>query len=185
MLHPDWLCPARPVDGLHVVRAEVPSPDLNRFFYTAVGADWWWTDRLEWTDERWLAHLDRPQVETWVGYVSGTPVGYFELEGPPPRGDKADARGDVEIAYFGLLPQFVGRGIGGALLTAAVQRAWTLAGEARAPGSSEPAAAAGRVWLHTCSLDSPRALANYRARGFRLDRTETQRQTLPHHGAPR
>ena len=77
---------------LEVRRAEVPCPDLNRFFYTAVGSDWWWYVRLDWSRAKWLEYLDRPELETWVGYLSGTPAGYFELE--------AQGGSEVELVYF-------------------------------------------------------------------------------------
>ena len=161
MLDPAWLRPAaRPDERLSVVRVGIPSPELNRFFYTAVGGGWFWTDRLGWSYAEWKAYLDRAAVETWVAYLDGTPVGYFELE--------QQAAGSVEIAYFGLLPQFTGRRIGAWLLSVATVRAWSLW-----PPSTR------RVWLHTCSLDSPIALANYQARGFRLFKTETQTVRLP------
>jgi GNAT superfamily N-acetyltransferase len=143
--------------GLRVERARIPCPELNRFFYTAVGGDWYWIDRLEWTYGQWLAWLGRPELETWIGYFEGTPAGYFELERQPGA--------HVELAYFGLLPGFLGRGIGGPLLTAAVERAWEMD--------------ASRVWVHTCSLDAPAALRNYQARGFRLYKTETIGKELP------
>ncbi len=145
------------VAELEIRQARIPAPELNRFLYTAVGGDWHWVDRLGWTYEQWFAYLHRPELETWVAYLSGTPAGYFELE--------CQTGGDVELAYFGLLPQFVGRGIGGWLLTRAVERAWALG--------------ARRVWLHTCTLDSPAALAGYQARGFRIYKEETTAQELP------
>jgi GNAT superfamily N-acetyltransferase len=138
--------------GVRVERAEIVSPELSRFLYTAVGGDIAWTDRLGWDHERWLAFLDRPGVETWVAYQRGTPAGYVELE--------AQDEGAVEITYFGLLPAFRGRGIGGPLLTFGTARAWDLAD--RWPGRT----ATRRVWVHTCSLDGPYALANYEKRGF-------------------
>ncbi len=141
-------------------QAKIPSPELNRFLYTAVGSGWTWIDRLAWTRERWLEYLDRPELETWVGYVSGTPAGYFELERQP--GERGES---VEIAYFGLLPRFTGLGLGGHLLTLATRRGWEM-------GSS-------RVWVHTCSLDHPRALGNYEARGFRIFKVETEEKELP------
>jgi GNAT superfamily N-acetyltransferase len=158
MLRPDELRPAAPPGPeVNVVRAEIPSPELSRFLYTAVGSDWFWIDRLGWDAAQWLRYLDRPEVETWVLYVSGTPAGYVELQ--------TQAEGNVEIAYFGLMPRFIGRGLGGHLLTFGVQRAWSLG--------------ASRVWVHTCSLDGPYALANYLARGFQVYDQRTAWRELP------
>jgi ribosomal protein S18 acetylase RimI-like enzyme len=147
-----------PARGVRIVRAEVPSAEFNRFLYTAVGADCTWTDRLPWKREQWQAYLERRGVETWVAYERGTPAGYIELD--------PQAEGQVEIGYFGLLPAFRGRRIGGHLLSYGIARAWDL-GERwpdRAPTK--------RVWVHTCSLDGPHALANYERRGFRIFRTK-------------
>lgn len=158
MTSPDELRPSRAVvEGLRIEKAGVPCPELSRFLYTAVGGDWFWIDRLGWTYDQWLDYLDRPEHETWVASLAGNPVGYFELE--------AQAGGAVELAYFGLLPQFIGRGIGGVLLTAAIERAWAMG--------------ASRVWVHTCSLDGPAALPGYQARGFRLVYQETITKEFP------
>ncbi len=158
MTSPADLRPARTAaDGFRVEQARIASPELNRFFYTAVGGDWFWVDRLSWSYDQWLAWVDRPELETWIAYLDGTPAGYFELE--------KQQDGNIELTYFGLLPRFVGRGLGGALLTAAVERAWRMG--------------ASRVWLHTCSLDSPAALPAYQARGFRLYRQEAEAKDFP------
>src|SRR5438034_596560 len=133
------LRPSPPRPDLEIKRAEVPQPELNRFLYCAVGGDFFWIDRLSWTYQQWLTYLDRPELETWVAFVAGSPVGYFELEAQPGA--------NVELVYFGLLPRFVGRGLGGPLLTAAVERGWAMG--------------AARVWVHTCNLDHPGALSNY------------------------
>jgi GNAT superfamily N-acetyltransferase len=146
MTDPAQLRPSPVAEDFKLTRAGVPCPELNRFLYTAVGGQWYWTNRLDWDYARWLAYLDRPAVETLVLYVSGTPAGYIELE--------VQADDNVEVAYFGLLPRFMGQRLGGYLLSAGVGRAW--------------AQGARRVWVHTCSLDSPTALANYQARGFRM-----------------
>ncbi len=74
---------------------------------------------------------------------------------------EAQAGGSVEIVYFGLLPEFIGQGLGGALLSAAVGRAWEVRDTKR-------------VWVHTCSQDHENALSNYLARGFELFRTEEE-----------
>lgn len=160
------LRPARaPQAAVVITRAELVSPELSRFLYTAVGGDWYWLDRLHWTWQQWHDWLDRPGVETWIASLQGTPVGYAELAGSP--------EGEVELAYIGLLPAFVGQGLGGHLLTEAVRRAWTLG--RRWTGH----APTRRVWVHTCSLDGPSALPNYQARGFRVYCTETTHADLP------
>ncbi len=130
---------------------------INRGFYRDVGDGWYWIDRLPWPDSRWQEYVAREGLETWIGYLDQHPVGYFELDHQPATG--------VEIAYFGLLPSFIGRGLGGLLLCEAVDRGWALGPQ--------------RVWLHTCSLDHPQALANYQARGFEIYKVETHRQEVP------
>ncbi|MBB2913216.1 ribosomal protein S18 acetylase RimI-like enzyme [Streptosporangium becharense] len=150
--HSDLIAAKSPSMEVDIVRAEVPSPEFGRFLYTAVGGDWSWTERLPWTWREWADWLDG--VETWVAYHRGTPAGYVELA------LQEDAT--VEITYFGLLPWATGKGVGGHLLEVGTARAWDIA--ERRP-EREPTR---RVWLHTCSLDGPAALANYRARGFRV-----------------
>ena len=151
---------ATPFQGerrLELRRAEIPTPELNRFLYVAVGSDWWWYTRLDWNREQWLSYVDRPELQTWVGYLSGTPAGYFELELQPGA--------QVELAYFGLLPSFIGRGLGAELLSAGIDRAWQLRPR--------------RVWVHTCTLDHPRALQTYQFRGFEVYKSEEKIEHLP------
>ena len=151
------LIPARvPDEPCALVHAELACPELSRFFYTAVGGNWYWTMRLPWSYAEWQAFVGRPGFETWYGVHRGVPVGYFELL---PHADDS-----VEIASFGLLPQFIGQGFGGQLLAAAIERAWVLG----------PA----RVTVHTCTLDGPHALRNYLARGFRQVDQETTERAL-------
>lgn len=157
---------------IRIMRAEVPSPAFSRFLYTAVGTDVAWTDRLSWTYARWREWLERPGVETWVAYERGTPAGYIELDGATPdtSGRGTQPEGTVEISYFGLLPSFRGRRIGGHLLTYGTARAWDMAG--RWP-QRQPT---GRVWVHTCSKDGPHALGNYQRRGFQVFTKEVTRE---------
>jgi hypothetical protein len=108
MTSPAELRPSCSTRGdLAFVQVMTPMPELNRFFYTAVGGDWFWTDRLPWSYEQWLAYLNRPELETWMLTVAGVPAGYAELEW--------QAEGDVEVVYFGLLPAFIGQGLGAAI----------------------------------------------------------------------
>ncbi|MFE4368176.1 GNAT family N-acetyltransferase [Streptomyces sp. NPDC056835] len=161
---PDDLRPAaEPPGEVRIVRAEVPSAEFSRFLYTAVGDDVSWRDRLSLTRERWQEIIAAPGVETWVAYERGTPAGYIELA--------AQEGATVEIVYFGLLPAFRGRRIGGHLLSYGVARAWDLA--ERWPGT-EPTK---RVWLHTCSKDGPHAMDNYLRRGFRLFDTKIEEES--------
>jgi GNAT superfamily N-acetyltransferase len=139
-----------PDAGAIVERADDAPPSLWRYLYTEVGRPYHWVDRLAWTDDEVAAYLSDPALELWVLRVNGEAGGYFEL--------LRHADGAVEIAYFGLLPAFVGRGLGKFLLTQAVQRAW--------------ARGAARVWLHTSSLDHSSALPNYLARGFSIWKQE-------------
>ncbi|MFJ9733786.1 GNAT family N-acetyltransferase [Streptomyces sp. NPDC101171] len=156
----DLLPAAAPEGDVRIVRAEVPSPEFSRFLYASVGGDIRWTDRLGWPYARWQEYLDRPGVETWVAYDRGTPAGYVELE--------AQDEGVVEIVYFGLIPAFRGRRVGGHLLSYGTARAWDLA--ERWPGR----APTKRVWVHTCSKDGEFAMANYQRRGFVLFDTKVE-----------
>ena len=129
---------------------------FHRYLYREVGRNYHWRDRLIWTDEQVRNYLADPSVTLHVLYVQGSPAGYFELRMEPD--------GSVEIAYFGLLPEFIGRGLGKGLLSEAVRAAW--------------ARGARRVWLHTCTLDDPAALPNYLKRGFRPFKDERYQTTL-------
>lgn len=145
-------------DGVSFSHVPVPVPELNRFFYAAVGGQWFWLDRRPWTLAQWEEYLaDAKRIETWILGVVGVPAGYVELNH---RGS-----GVVEIAYMGLLRQFIGGGLGAHLLSSACARAF--------------ATGAQSVLLNTCNLDHPKALANYQARGFRIVRTETRRKEIP------
>jgi GNAT superfamily N-acetyltransferase len=142
---------AAPAADAVVERVEQAPPSLWRFLYTEVGRQYHWVDRLDWSDDEVTAYLADPALELWVLRVAAETAGYAEL--------RQSSDGSVEIAYFGLLPSFVGRGLGKFLLTRAVERAW--------------ARGATRVWLHTSSLDHSSALPNYLARGFRIWKQET------------
>jgi GNAT superfamily N-acetyltransferase len=126
------------------------SIELFRDLYAEVGKNYHWIDRLPWTDEEIVAHLNKPENSIWLMTCDGETAGYFEL--------RKCEDGSVELAYFGLMPQFIGRGYGKHLLTCATEQAWALG--------------ANRVWLHTCTLDDRAALPNYLKRGFQPFKTE-------------
>jgi GNAT superfamily N-acetyltransferase len=168
MNSPDDLRPARvDLPGLRIERMCVPLPEFNKFLHTVVGHDYRWGGRAGWGRDEWTAYVHREELQTWVAYVDGTPAGYCEMEKTP--------EGDVEIKSFGLLPAFIGQGLGGHLLTVAVEHAWA----PEADGDVGRGMGATRVWLHTCTHDHPHALRNYTARGFRLCKTEVEPANPP------
>jgi GNAT superfamily N-acetyltransferase len=134
-----------------IERVALPTPELYRHCYRTVGEAYHWRDRWDWTDAEIRAHLAQPEITLYVARCHGALAGWYELRRVP----EDDS---VEIAYFGLAPDAIGRGFGKHLLSCAVRDAWAL----------EPA----RVWLHTCTLDHPHALPNYKNRGFVPYKTE-------------
>lgn len=124
---------------------------FNRFFYLNVGGAWAWHEKRDWSESQWNAYAEAEALRTFAAYLDGSPLGYFEL---------LETEGNaIEIAYFGLLPKFYGRGFGAAMLTRALEEAWTM----------NP----NRVWVHTCTNDHVAALANYQARGMTIYQEET------------
>src|SRR5215471_11289595 len=146
----EQLRPKRCADGRFQVREQKePNWVFNRDLYFAVGEQWHWIDKRSWTDEQWKEYSVAPELRTFAAYYGDSLAGYYELR----SGSEPDGRdAAVEIAYFGLLPELIGRGLGGALLTSAIEEAWRMSPK--------------RVWVHTCTLDHPQALANYQARGM-------------------
>jgi GNAT superfamily N-acetyltransferase len=147
MHSPKQLRPSRCTDERLQIREKKERDwHFNRDLYFAVGANWSWTDKRPWSDQQWEEYASAPELRTFAAYHRESLAGYYEL--------RNDTEGGVEIAYFGLLPEFLGRGLGGALLTSAILQAWQMG-----PGVR-------RVWVHTCNRDHPCALANYQARGM-------------------
>ena len=147
---PKGIRPAAPpnLEGeLSIARVDPPDGATSRWFYEHVGAPYQWTDNLGRTADEWQQWAAR--VETWVASIDNQRAGYYELR---------PVRDSTEIAYFGLLPHARGKGLGGHLLTHALRRAFELA---------------PRAWVHTCTLDGPNALPNYKARGLTPYRTDT------------
>lgn len=143
--------------GVDVAQAIAPSLDDFFSLYDAVGRDYEWVDQHNRPKAELQAWLHHPMVETWVAKRAGTPQGFFMLD--------FSESGTCDLAYFGLLPNAVGQGLGRGLLMQALHQAW-----------------AGRgvtcVTVNTCTLDHPRALALYHAAGFVAERFEDRRRVL-------
>ncbi len=133
-----------PMGKFAILRAEEPTVSFYRYLYDTVGEPWNWTDRRVIGGDALAAIITDPKVEIFVLYAGGVPAGFVELD--------RRIEGEVELAYFGLLPDFIGRGLGRYFLDWAIHAAW----------ESEPK----RVWVHTCDLDDPRALPVYQRAGF-------------------
>ena len=120
------------------------TPERYRALFRRVGEDWLWVSRLVMDDAALAAILADPGVEVWTLVRDGEDLALLELDLRNP--------GSCEIAFLGLVPGLTGQGLGRALMALAFARA--------------AERGAGRIWLHTCSLDHPGALAYYRAQGF-------------------
>ena len=156
MCTPEALRPSPcPDPGFTIHERPTPDGNFNRSLYLAVGSPWLWTDKADWSTEQWHAYASSNSLRTFEASLHRSLAGYFEL--------RPDASGGIEIAYFGLLPDFTGRGLGAFMLSTALATAW----------QSSPQ----RVWVSTCSLDHPASLHNYLARGMSVYHTETK--TLP------
>ena len=131
-------------EPLAIMRARRPTLSFYRYLYDAVGARWMWYERKQMSDTALAAIISDPKVSVNVLYVDGVPAGYAELDARIPN--------EIELAYFGLLPEFIGRGLGRFLLQWAIDTAW-----AQRPH---------RVWVHTCNHDHPNAIAVYQRCGF-------------------
>ncbi len=136
-----------------LLRLQNPAVSYYRHLYNEVGRPWLWYERRRMTDEALAALITDPDVHIHVPYVGGVPAGFFELD--------ARRHGLVQLTYFGLAPAFIGQRIGPWMLEQAVQVAWNL----------RPS----RLWVHTCTLDHPKALPMYKRGGFTVFDRRTER----------
>lgn len=137
---------AAPRDGLSVVHVPSPTVPYYRTLYNGVGEDYSWLSRRKLTDDELVAIIHDPLDEVHVLHVDEAPAGFAELDRRQP--------GEVELVQFGLLPAFIGQGLGKWFLQWTIDKAW----------SYQPK----RFWLHTCTLDHPAALPNYKKAGFHV-----------------
>ena len=126
---------------------EIKNPDLKwyRDIFRRAGDKWLWWSRLEMGDEQLSAVLNAPTTELLIAENDGVEIGMAELDRSKP--------GKVEIAFFGLYSEALGKGLGGSFMQVLLDRAWQ--------------SNTSRVWVHTCTLDSPVALPFYMKCGFR------------------
>ena len=123
-------------DNFTIKEANKNNFDLNKFFYKQIGKKHQWVDRLIWQDKNWMDYISNKNLKTFVLQKDNDLVGYFEL---------ILNNNNCEIAYFGILEEFIGKGYGGYLLSEALRIGFK---------------SASRIWVHTCSLDHPNAIEN-------------------------
>ena len=124
---------------------------LNKFFYKQIGQNHHWNDRLVWDDKKWMNYVSNPNVLTFVLKDNENIYGFFELI-------YHKDISEIEIAYFGLLKDYIDKKLGGYMLTEAIKISFSYKVK--------------RVWVHTCSLDHKNALNNYLSRGMKVYNTE-------------
>ena len=129
---------------LALMRAEDPPVHFYRYLYDTIGRDHHWIDRARLSDAELAEAITADGIEIFAAYCNGVPAGFFELDGRSGQ--------EVWLAYFGIMPEFRGRGLGKWLLSEALAAAWL----------KEPE----RVRVETCTLDDPRALPLYQRMGF-------------------
>jgi len=129
---------------LAILKAEAPPLHFYRYLYRTVGDPYLWVSRRALSDAALSDIIHDPNVHLYVLYADGVPAGMSEVD--------AREHPVVEIRFFGLTPEWVGRGVGRYFLTNVIDLAWSYAPE--------------RVRLETCTLDHPAALGLYQKHGF-------------------
>ena len=109
-----------------------PDFQINKFFYKQIGKSYRWIDRLIWDDLKWMNYTKNTNLETYIMTDNDELIGFFELLFHPETSK-------CEIAYFGILDQYIGKKYGGYLLSEALRLGFR--------NNTK------KVWLHTCSLD--------------------------------
>jgi GNAT superfamily N-acetyltransferase len=151
MTSPDQLVPARPSPvAIELQKLTADAASTVRATYRRVFLPLGSAGRADWSEPQWAAELASPNIHVWLARAEGDVIGLVELE--------TELSGDVGIVTFGVTPNVIGKGYGGALLTFATRLAWDLVPQTKA---------GRRVWVQTSSRDHPHAIPNYEARGFR------------------
>ena len=141
-----------PDQSLILKKVDPPDIELNKFFYKNVGKNHRWVDRLAWNNLKWMSYLENKNVHTFILKLNEELVGYFEVVND-------FSTSSSEIAYFGILDDYIGKKFGSYFLSEAIKKCFELNSK--------------KVWVHTCSLDHKHALKNYLNRGMKIFKEET------------
>jgi GNAT superfamily N-acetyltransferase len=124
-------------------------------YYSEVGKQHFWLDRMVMSEEELSGLINAENIDIFVMYVNGEPAGYAEF---------IIEKEFTELLYFGLLPAFIGKGLGKYALDWAINKAWNYNPK--------------WIQLNTCELDHPYAIANYKARGFKEVKNEIHQRKV-------
>ncbi len=138
--------------NLTIEKVSPPNIEISKFFYKNIGKNHRWIDRLVWDNLKWTSYLENKNVHTYILKLKDDLVGYFETVND--YSSKSS-----EIAYFGILDNYIGKKIGGFFLSEAIKICFDQHTK--------------RVWVHTCTLDHNNALTNYKKRGMKIFKEES------------
>ena len=138
-------------DRFSIYQLKNPDFQINKFFYKNVGKKHNWVDRLTWTEKQWINYVFDKNIKTYILKDADDFAGYFELI-------LHNDKNEIEIAYLGLLENYINQKLGSYLLSHAIKKSFL----------EKPI----KVWVHTCSLDHKNALNNYIDRGMKIFKTE-------------
>jgi GNAT superfamily N-acetyltransferase len=156
MLAPPGKIVAPPREGLSVIHARKPTVAYYRFLYASVGSSYNWASRRKLSDTELALLIHDPRMENHVLHVDGVPAGFAELDRRNPA--------EIELVQFGLVPEFIGQGLGKYFLNWTVAKAWSYGPK--------------RFWLHTCTQDHKAALPNYLKGGFTVYKEEKKQKDI-------
>ena len=154
---PSALPPPQPRGRCALLRCEKPPAHFYRYLYDTIGADYYWVDRKNLSPKALKKVIHNPLNQLFVLYVEGNPAGMAELD--------MRKAGTANIAYFGLIPEAIGKRIGYFFLYHSCMNAW-----------AQPIQ---RLTINTCTLDHPRALPLYQRLGFNAYNREERFVELP------
>lgn len=135
-------------EGYYIKQLKNLDAETYLKMYSGIGEGYNWTDRLFMDKNELLQIINHEEVYIFGFYENDNFVGYCELD--------YRFKSKVEMVYFGLIPNYQGKGVGKLLLNSMLNIAWDL----------QPSPE--KVWLTTCDLDHPSALNNYLKRGFKI-----------------
>ena len=138
--------------NLQLEKIVKPNIEINKFFYKNVGKNHNWVDRLSWDNLKWISYLENNNVHTYILKSQKDFIGYFEAI-------QEQSTNSCEIAYFGILNEYIGKKFGGYFLSEAIKICFEIKSK--------------RVWVHTCTLDHRNALQNYLKRGMKIFKEES------------